>query len=331
MSCEVKERAINGLSRYLQETKHYLLEKEDPLEIDGLKLTFPYKETVESSPISTWQYAPPLPKAVVKTYEAMAELFTHLPPHWIDYLKKIDPVRNQKGCDHPISLVDAAFFTVMNNPQRVKEINLPTFSVNTEGEPDFSDKELVTRVIDGILNDPVLKEKMTAILIVIIPDVSSGILRYEPVVTFLKKRSFQGKVLDLGCGMGERTVEWQNQLSQVIGIDRQLYPEFYLPWLDQESGAQFILADFAEGCPFLDNSIGATILESVTHHITRKCLQRALMETVRVLKPGGFLFVGPQVEDYNIETKKGDGHWRCFVKTQDKSGQWYFRRKRMDE
>lgn len=322
----LKERPVYSLARRLKATESTLCVGNYFFpEVQGIKLTYPYHEIAHVS------YNTIISDNDWANYKAMKDLFSgELPEHWISYIKEVAAIRKQRGCSYPLDLVSAAYFTVRESPERIAQLGLPTLETTPSGEDDLSNIEGVKAVVDGILNDEILREKMTGILAVLIPDVGGVYLDQGPVNNFLEKRGCNGIFLDLGSGTGVRTTKWAKKFKSAIALERQFHPDFYNAWLDKSNGVNFLRGDFARGIPILNDSVDVVLMESVVPHITAKALADSLKQALSVLKPNGFLFIGPQHHEYNWRTKKGDGSWRCFIKAQDKEGNWYFKRERME-
>ncbi|MBM2839080.1 MAG: ubiquinone biosynthesis protein UbiE [Deltaproteobacteria bacterium] len=98
-------------------------------------------------------------------------------------------------------------------------------------------------------------------------------------------------VLDAGCGTGNYTIELAKRGADVVGIDSS---EEMLDWArvkDQKAGtkASFQAAD-ALNLPFPDSSFDAVMSNGLLCFLKEP--EKALIEMLRVLKPGGRLVVG---------------------------------------
>jgi SAM-dependent methyltransferase len=78
-----------------------------------------------------------------------------------------------------------------------------------------------------------------------------------------------GRILDLGCGRGK--------LTGAVGLD-----------LGRQAGVDLV-ADFARGLPFQDDSFGQARLRHVVEHVAD--LAALLGEVHRVLEPGGLAHI----------------------------------------
>jgi len=99
---------------------------------------------------------------------------------------------------------------------------------------------------------------------------------------FLKNIGNRRKVLDAGAGHGAMSRKLHELGFQVTALDfnKELYQCKEVP---------FVEADLTQSLPFPDASFEIIIAVEVWEHIT--CQQRFLQESMRVLKPGGLLFI----------------------------------------
>ncbi|MDO8445733.1 MAG: methyltransferase domain-containing protein [Deltaproteobacteria bacterium] len=99
------------------------------------------------------------------------------------------------------------------------------------------------------------------------------------------------RVLDIGCGTGNYTVEVAKRVADVIGIDSS---EEMLGWARIKAQKADIKASFkaadAMNLPFPDSSFDAVLSNGLLCFLKEP--EKALMEMRRVLKPGGRLVVG---------------------------------------
>ena len=98
------------------------------------------------------------------------------------------------------------------------------------------------------------------------------------------------RALDIGCGPGALVKEALRlqPAARVIGLDPD--QEMLRHGRSQADGAHWASA-FAQALPFSDSTLDRITMTLMLHHLTRLQKQRALAEAVRVLRPGGRLFV----------------------------------------
>lgn len=99
-------------------------------------------------------------------------------------------------------------------------------------------------------------------------------------------------VLDLGCGFGGRTVEFQHRVNgQIIGLEiDQRMAAGALQFADSMGSKHTaFVAGFGECLPFADGSFDLILSYDVLEHVQSP--QRCLAECWRALKPGGLLML----------------------------------------
>jgi len=107
------------------------------------------------------------------------------------------------------------------------------------------------------------------------------------------------RILDLGCGRGERALEMLRGGARVVGID--ISPAYIEAATSaaravghSDTQFDFIAAD-AHQLPFPDESFDFVLGEGILHHLQ---LETALSEVHRVLRPGGrALFLEPLLDN----------------------------------
>lgn len=122
--------------------------------------------------------------------------------------------------------------------------------------------------------------------------------RYEDEITFPwdtyfgmpLRRWIKGKVLDLGCFTGGRSVAWcgRYELNGIAGVD---VDPIFIQAAQRFAAARGVPADFrvgyAEKIPWADRSLDAILSFDVLEHV--RDVTAALTECQRVLRPGGRL------------------------------------------
>ncbi|MDH4054786.1 MAG: class I SAM-dependent methyltransferase [Gammaproteobacteria bacterium] len=130
---------------------------------------------------------------------------------------------------------------------------------------------------------------------------------YDPVVRLTtRERLVKGQivdaakilgdtvVLDLGCGTGTLTVmaKQQHPDARVIGLDADpaILDQARQKAIDTHVEIEFIEAN-ASDIPLPDNSLQCVISSLFFHHLLPKQKRSVLQEVVRVLEPGGRLYI----------------------------------------
>ena len=107
--------------------------------------------------------------------------------------------------------------------------------------------------------------------------------RDSVVLDFVNRSLVGKKILELGCGNGDRTKLFYD-VSQVTGVD--IVDKVSL---ERKSKFNFFLAD-ATALPFEDESFDAVVSFDVVEHI--KADEQFVQEAFRVCKKGGFVILG---------------------------------------
>ena len=121
-----------------------------------------------------------------------------------------------------------------------------------------------------------------------------------PMVGDLLEEHRATRVLDLGCGTGRHVVYLVRRGFSVCGLDSS--PEglrVARQWLGEEGlDGDLRLQDMTERLPYEDGFFDAVISVQVIHHADMATIRRIVEEILRVLKPGGFVFVTvPELKD----------------------------------
>jgi SAM-dependent methyltransferase len=116
--------------------------------------------------------------------------------------------------------------------------------------------------------------------------------RFGEVVETFRAHGCQA-ILDLGCGNGRHVVHLAKEGFWSLGAD--LSPTaLYLTqsWMREERyEANLALADTRRPLPFRDGSFQAVLSTQVIHHARLAAVRVAIGEILRVLVPGGIVFV----------------------------------------
>lgn len=273
-------------------------------EVGGVPVTFPYQNVEQLPPYE------PMPPGVIQSYLAMRELHEPgaMPPEWVTFIQDIGAMRAGRECNYPVDLVHAAYFVIEDHPDVAREAGIPPFATLPEhdgGGPDFRDGVKVREVIDAMLGSPRLHELLARTLECLLPDLSSGAFldRERATTVILELGIPNGTLVDIGCGMGDNTVQWREQTGlNTIGIDRQFHRRWYEPyWRTNQSGAEFTQADIAESLPMATQSVDVVVYENVVPHQTERGVAQTLEQVQRVLRDDGLLAIGPQHDEESDE------------------------------
>lgn len=114
-------------------------------------------------------------------------------------------------------------------------------------------------------------------------------------VDYLKSEGvpLQGKLLEVGCGLGRNTNWLAQQGFEVTGVDFSDVAIEKASKRAHELGTevQYQVLDIASKLPFLDNSVDYVLDILTSQLLTRQDRERYIREARRVLKPGGKLLL----------------------------------------
>lgn len=98
--------------------------------------------------------------------------------------------------------------------------------------------------------------------------------------------------LDVGCGEGRFTAILAARAAHVTGIDINQDSLDQAKAKATEDGARVTWRNArAEDIPFDDSSLDVVVFSNSLHHVAPDCMDTAIGEAGRVLKPGGVLYV----------------------------------------
>lgn len=100
-----------------------------------------------------------------------------------------------------------------------------------------------------------------------------------------RERLFKGLLVDLGCGSGSDVAIFAEHSINAIGID---YSEQEVRAAVMRYSHLRFEQQNVEALTFADNSVGALYCVNVMHYVDQR---RAMTEILRVLQPGGFVYV----------------------------------------
>lgn len=114
----------------------------------------------------------------------------------------------------------------------------------------------------------------------------------DKVIGIFKKNKVK-KILDLGCGAGRNTWYLADKGFEVYGLDNAPTGLKILRRALKERGlaAKLEVGDAFASLPYADNSFDALVSVQVMQHAKESVIIKAIKEIVRVVKPGGLIFI----------------------------------------
>ena len=288
--------------------------------IAGVKISFPGLLAVKTA-----RYDDALPQEIWDEYDACGEVMDPktVPQAWKDFLKEADKLRLEKGAN--ISLDPIQGLSLLSHTsERYKLLGISKFEINEHGVTDYTNVSQMRVALDKAIADPQMRQELIDFIAVLVPDIGQAGMNMKVVAKILASQDLgfnKGILLDLGCGLGERTLEWRKITGmETIGLERVYKDKWYDPiWHNPNNeGVKFIQADFTENIPLAKDSVDSVIMECVTPYVLEDKLASGILEITRVLKPDtGFLFVGPQNTSFRQD------RWRMFKKEKDPKTEKY--------
>jgi hypothetical protein len=279
--------------------------------VGDMRITFPYQEEIDNASYNDY-----FPEHIWRIYHACKSIMNTetMPQDWIRFLEDADRERQEKGSNIPLDLISSVFVLSLSS-KRYKLLQAPDFELSKGEFIGFTDESRVREVISGVIADPQLRQELIGVAATLIPEISTVDMDMGIVVEVLRHHginSIRNVLLDLGCGIGKRTLQWHKATGiTTIGLDRGYKEKWYAPvWHGQQNtGVEFKKADFAKNIPLPSDSVDAVIMENVIQHVLEGSLAAGIRGMIRVLRPNtGLFFVGPQ------EINSDQRQWRMFRK-----------------
>lgn len=267
------------------------------LVIAGVRMTFPFKDAVETAEWNTtfqWRE--------LDIYENLHALFQpdSLPDSWTRLIMEVGVLREAKGCAYPLDIIWGAQFLSQKYREYAQQIPIPVFSADFDTWlQELTQPDMVIHSINGILSDPFLRSQYVQLLSTYMVDMNqSGLPDQREVSSFIEQHPRQGFLVDFGCGLGHSVREWHELTGlPIIALERQYHIPWYQKFWKQEEQILFARADIAERVPLPDESVPFITMSHVVNHITHLSLVHIVREAHRVLVDKGYFFIGPQFTD----------------------------------
>ncbi len=155
----------------------------------------------------------------------------------------------------------------------------------------------------------------------------------ERIDAYLKKRTFSGRILELGCGTGSFTLRMRRKGYEILGTD---FSADMLKIARKKAKAQKIQCEFGfqdMRVLELDEEFDCVIsvCDSMNYMTDELELEAVLSSVLGVLKPGGIFLFDMKTEHFysglgeNIyvdETETGDYVWKNFYDTENRDNHY---------
>lgn len=119
----------------------------------------------------------------------------------------------------------------------------------------------------------------------------------------ISNMSSEHLVLDLGCGYGRNIQNLANIALRVVGVDINHEEVKHASLGHQEENINFAVMNGAQ-LGFADNTFNDVVLLGVIGGIHSEMRHKIIEESVRVLKPGGMVYLGENTVDSTVKIKQ---------------------------
>lgn len=126
---------------------------------------------------------------------------------------------------------------------------------------------------------------------------------YRPILSHLIRHGMPGPILDLGCGTGLLV-----ECAQCFGLDAQgldASPEAIAIGRARSEGLPIVTHDLSQPLPVADASVQSVVMNQVIEHLGLAVAEAVLREALRVLRPGGMIYVASPCR-YNRRERDAD-------------------------
>lgn len=121
---------------------------------------------------------------------------------------------------------------------------------------------------------------------------SSNLNHWPSLVSFFKTQNCKG-ILDLGCGAGSHALKLAKQGFEVTGFDisEEAIEVAKNLFRKKRLEGKFVVGSMNQQFPFADNSFDSVLSLRTINHNTKEQIEFTISEILRVLRPGGYLFL----------------------------------------
>jgi len=156
------------------------------------------------------------------------------------------------------------------------------------------------------------------------------------IATFVKKHTETGlpKVLDLGCGIGRHIIFANDMQTDAYGVDlSESAVKFAIDWAKKEgvlNPEEKILQSDITKMPFQNNFFDFIISHGVLDSMSESNCQNSILDTHRVLKPGGYFYCDLVAGDNSFHNSDFSGEEIVQSEHEKNTIQLYFNRNLID-
>ncbi|MFY9307889.1 MAG: class I SAM-dependent methyltransferase [Bacteroidia bacterium] len=157
------------------------------------------------------------------------------------------------------------------------------------------------------------------------------------LTTFKKKHSNEGlpKVLDLGCGIGRHVIFSHEMQTEAYGVDlSESAISFAIDWAEkegiQDARKRIIQSDITQ-MPFQNDFFDFVVSHGVLDSMSANICQKAIADTHRVMKPGGYFYCDLISGDDSAHNPDFSGEEIVQTEHEKNTIQLYFNRKTIND
>lgn len=131
--------------------------------------------------------------------------------------------------------------------------------------------------------------------------------KFKDTLRWIRERVPEGRILDVGSGPTHLTY-WARKLKLPLSIISCDVSQPILSWAKEHNEATPVVSN-GHQLPFTEDSFDGVLFADVLEHMWPQDAQRATQEALRILNPGGSIFINiPNRVTWNDAAKRDQGH-----------------------
>jgi|GEM_PF-6206838 len=212
---------------------------------------------------------------------------------WKEFLYEVSEAREEAGILGPINVL-VGMGNIVNTYAPVRDQLRGEFPDIDRGLDATNEKQI--RGVMNLLISNNWRDIFHTELATFVPK-ESALRSYEEISHFIENYGLQDEaILDLGCGKGDKVLplKFSMENGHVYAMDMNFIRRSQnVAWPSNIDKVTFMQAD-GRNLPLANDRIGLVCMVGVIPHLNDSDLGEIFEEIKRVLKPGGYVMVGPQ-------------------------------------